>query len=88
MKDEDKKKKPTTHITISTYYRNMENATGDEVKLGQNYKFRIFRHVMTLRRGKSKIDEKVYQRSLSLDSSIIFNYFNNRITRPIPKTSR
>jgi len=35
MKDEDKT--PTTHITRSTYYRNMVNATGDEVKLGQNY---------------------------------------------------
>jgi hypothetical protein len=40
MKDEDIK--PTTHITRSTYYRNMENTTGDEVKLGQNYEFRVF----------------------------------------------
>jgi len=52
MKDEDLK--PTTHITRTTYYRNMENTTGDEVKLGQNYKFRVSRHVMTFRRGKTK----------------------------------
>jgi len=52
MKDEDKKKPPTIHIT-STYYTNMENATGDEVKLGQNYKFRICRHIMTFRRAKT-----------------------------------
>jgi hypothetical protein len=52
MKAEDIKH--TTHITRSTYYRNMENTTGDEVKLGQNYKFGVFRHVMKFRRGKTK----------------------------------
>jgi len=52
MKYEDVK--PTTHIIRSTYYRNTEYATGDEVKLGQNYQFRVFRHVMTFRRGKTK----------------------------------
>jgi len=52
MKDEDIK--PTTHITRSTYYTNMENTTGDEVKLGQNYKFRVLRHVRAFRRGKTK----------------------------------